>query len=119
MFEIMKGLELFDNEKSLLKEIKDLIEATKKEVNYTVNSALVLLNWRIGARINNEILNNEKAEYGLEIVKKLSNQLINEYGRGFSRDNLFRMMRFVKAFPSQKIVATLSQPSDGDKGNGE
>ena len=38
----------------------------------------------------------------------LSRQLVKEFGNGFSRTNLFRMVRFAEVFPERKIVSTLS-----------
>ena len=51
----------------------------------------------------------ERAEYGKEILATLSQQLMQEYGNGFSYSALTRMARFFEAFPDRKIVATLSQ----------
>ncbi len=72
-------------------------------------SALVLLYWRIGKRIRQDILKEKRAEYGEEIVATLSRQLTEEYGSGWSRHNLARMIQFAELFPDQNIVATLSQ----------
>jgi hypothetical protein len=71
-------------------DIKNLIEETKSKVSIAVNSSLTLLYWSIGRRINDEILGNERADYGEEIVLKLSKQLIVQYGRGYSKRNLLR-----------------------------
>ena len=56
-------------------EIRGVIEQTRGRVASTVNSALVLMNWHIGKRINDEILQNKRAEYGEQIVATLSRQL--------------------------------------------
>jgi predicted nuclease of restriction endonuclease-like (RecB) superfamily len=93
----------------LIGEIRSLIEQTRSNVAQTVNSALVLMNWHIGKRINDEILKNKRAEYGQEIVPILSAQLVNEYGNSFTRANLFRMIQFAGVFPSEEIVVTLSR----------
>ena len=45
--------------------------------------------------------------YGEQIVTALSTQLTAEYGRGFSRPNLFHMIRFAEVFPDDKIVYAL------------
>lgn len=93
----------------LINEIRSLIEQTRSKVAQTVNSALVLMNWHIGKRINEEILQNKRAEYGNEIVSTLSQQLTAEYGKGFSRQNLFHCMRFAETFSDIEIVSTLSR----------
>ena len=93
----------------LIGEIRTLIEQTRQTVAQTVNSALVLMNWHIGKRINDEILKNKRADYGREIVTTLSAQLTAEYSRGFSRPNLFKMVQFAEQFPNFEIVSSLSR----------
>jgi predicted nuclease of restriction endonuclease-like (RecB) superfamily len=72
-----------------------------------VNAGLTMLYWRVGKRINDEILKGKRAEYGAEILQTLSAKLVLEYGRGFASRNLFRMVRFAEVFPNQKIVSAL------------
>ena len=97
------------SEKVFINEIRSLIEQTRSKVAQTVNSALVLMNWHIGKRINDEILQNKRAEYGKEIVASLSRQLTVDYGKGFTRQNLFHMMRFADSFADFEIVSALSR----------
>ena len=92
----------------LFVEVKALIESSKTRVAHYVNSSLVVLYWRIGKKIHTGILNEERADYGDEIIKNLAGQLKNFYGRGFDARALFRMVRFAKYFPDENIVATLS-----------
>ena len=93
----------------LLGDIRKMIEEAQRNVAVTVNTNLTMLYWRIGKRINAEILNGERAEYGKEIVATLSQQLVQEYGSGFSYTVLTRMVKFAEVFPDQQIVATLWQ----------
>jgi hypothetical protein len=93
----------------LAADIRAFIEAARLRVAQTVNAELVLLNWQIGNRIRHDILQEARAEYGDQIVSTLSRQLATEYGAGFSRQNLFHMMRFVEASPDQTRVTTLAQ----------
>ncbi len=73
------------------------------------NSETTLLYWHIGARINKEVLNNQRADYGKQIIATLSQQLQSEYGgKGFDERNLRRMMQFAQLFPDIQIVSTLS-----------
>ena len=94
---------------NLFKDIKSLIEKTKVQVTYNINSNLVLINWHIGKRIQEEILKNKRAEYGSQIVATLSQQLTNEYGQGYTKSSLTRMLVFAKYYKSTQKVATLSQ----------
>ena len=68
-----------------------------------------MLNWKIGKRIQSYILQNERADYGKEILATLSQELSAELGRGYSYSSLTRMVKFGKVFPDGEIVATLSQ----------
>jgi len=104
----MKDLSITSTDHSILKDIRFIIEKARSEVAIAVNSTLVLVNWHIGNRINQEILKNERAEYGEEVIRKTSRILTSEYGRGYSLTNLFNMVKFSTIFPDLKIVQTLS-----------
>ncbi|MBM4039321.1 MAG: DUF1016 domain-containing protein [Planctomycetes bacterium] len=92
----------------LLGDIRSLIESARERTAQAVNAGLVLLHWQIGHRIRQDILGQERADYGRRIVQTLSAQLTAEYGRGFTRTNLFYMVQFAEAFPDQRIVHALS-----------
>ena len=95
--------------RSLLGDLRQLIEAAREQTARTVNSTLVTMYWQIGKRIRADVLQNERAEYGKEIVQTLSEKLTEEYGNGFTRSSLSRMMSFAEGFPDERIVAALSQ----------
>lgn len=92
---------------SLLGDLRQVIEAAREQTARAVNSTLVTMYWQIGQRIREDVLQNQRAEYGKEIVDALSRQLTAEYGRGFDRRNLFYMIRFAEVFPDQQIVNAL------------
>ena len=92
----------------LLADVRALIEAAREQTARAVNSALVGLYWHIGTRIRQDILQEKRAEYGEQIVDSLSTQLSAEYGRGFGRRSLFRMIQFAESFPDEQIVSALS-----------
>ena len=93
----------------LLVELRGLIAKARERVAVSVNRELVLLYWDLGQRIRVEILGEERAEYGERIVATLSRQLKSEFGNGFSRANVFRMMKFAETFPERENVETLSE----------
>ena len=93
----------------LLDDLRRMIEETRQGVAATVNAALTMLYWRIGKRINEEILQGERAKYGAEILATVSQELVRDYGKGFSYSALTRMLKFSDVFPDRKIVATLLQ----------
>ncbi len=74
----------------LLGDIRRMIEEARSAVAVTVNAGLTMLYWRIGKRINEEILKGGRATYGEQIVHALSAQLQTDYGRGFAKRNLRR-----------------------------
>ena len=93
--------------KKLLGDLRLLIDQSREQVARTVNSELVWLYWNIGTRIREDVLKRKRADYGEQIVVSLSKQLTEEYGRGFSRQSLFRMVRFAEVFPEEQIVSSL------------
>lgn len=94
--------------KQLVGDLRQLIGQTRHQVSVTVNAALVLMYWNIGKRIREDVLENERAEYGKEIVQTLSAQLTEEFGSGFGRANFFAMVQFAEVYPDLEIVQTLS-----------
>jgi hypothetical protein len=93
----------------LLGDIKSLIEEGRRQAATAVNMGLTLLYWRVGRRINAEILQDERAAYGEQIVATLSRQLTIDHGRSFGVKNLRHMMRFAEVFPEENIVYALSR----------
>jgi hypothetical protein len=94
---------------ALLHDLRGFIMETRATVATTVNVALTMLYWRIGQRINEDILQGARADYGKAIVATVSRQLVDEFGSGFTEKSLRRMIQFAEAFPDVQIVATLSQ----------
>ncbi|MDA8115567.1 MAG: PDDEXK nuclease domain-containing protein [Acidithiobacillus sp.] len=92
---------------ALISDVRQLIESSRAQLAVTVNSALTLLYWHIGQRIQHEVLQGERAAYGEQIVSTLARQLEADYGRGFSGKNLRHMLRFAEAFPQAEIVSAL------------
>ncbi len=100
--------ELSKDEKRLYDEIRQLIEEARTKVSKTFNSEMTMLFWSVGKKINGEILQNKRAEYGKETVSKLSHKLTTNYGKSFVLRNLRRMMQFAEQFSDLEIVSTLS-----------
>ena len=95
---------------SLMQDLRQIIEQARGHVAATANYALTMMYWHIGNRINIEILENQRAEYGRQIVATVARQLQEEYGeKGFEKSSITRMMKFAKLFPDFKIVAPLAQ----------
>lgn len=92
---------------ALIDDLRRIIDEARGRVAVAVNSAMTLLYWQIGKRINEEILKGNRADYGEKIVATLSLQLMAEYGRGFSQKSLRHMIRFAEVFPDEKNVSAL------------
>ncbi len=94
--------------KGLLTDLREMILTTRQTMAQGINSALVLLYWKIGQRIRTDILKDKRAGYGEKIVHALGAQLSAEFGRGFTKRNLFNMVRFAEVFPDTRIVHAVS-----------
>jgi len=108
----MKDLEDVNNKidvEDLYQDVAVLIDNAKKNVVLHVNTEFVILNWNIGKKIKNEILKNNKPEYGKQVIKELSKKLIKDYGKGYSYSNLYRMLQINECFKEFENFATLSQ----------
>ena len=97
------------NTQSLLQDLRQIIEQARGQVAATANFTQTMMYWHIGERINREVLGNQRAEYGKQIVSAVSTQLQKEYGRkGFEPRSIWRMMQFAQYFPDSKIVSAVS-----------
>ena len=92
----------------LLQDLKQIIETARLRLASHANSELGVMYWRIGNRINVEVLGNQRAEYGKQIVASVVRQLQAEFGtKGFDEKNIRRMMQFAQKFPEEQIVASM------------
>ncbi|SEI72566.1 Predicted nuclease of restriction endonuclease-like (RecB) superfamily, DUF1016 family [Dyadobacter sp. SG02] len=94
---------------ALFNTVKDLILASRQHIAVSVNAEMSMLYWKIGKVIRQEILKDERAEYGKQILATLSRELTNEYGRSFSEQGLRRMVQFAELFPDEQIVVSLTR----------
>ncbi len=106
---IIKHHNSFLVKREFINDLRKMIDEARQFVAATVNTGLTMLYWRIGKRINEEILRGKRAEYGKEIIVTLSRELVIEYGNNFSEKNLRNMLRFAEAFPDDQIVYALSR----------
>jgi len=99
-------MELEQLNKQLYKDISKLVEEARAYVAGTANQAITLLYWKIGARINSDLLDGKRAAYGQQIVSELATQLQQNFGkRGFEPRNIHRMMQFAALFPDFQIMS--------------
>ena len=91
----------------VLKDTSQIIVKTRDYTYQSVNKALILRNWLLGRRISQEVLRDGSFEetYGKKLIADLSKELTSNFGKGFSPSNLYKYVRFYKAFP--EILSTL------------
>ena len=105
----MPSLDVKHNSEVLFSEISDLIEESRKQVAVTVNAALTMLYWKVGKLINDEILLNQRADYGEQIVGNLSHKLYVTYGKGWGIKQIRHCLHTAETFPDEQIVYALSR----------
>lgn len=91
----------------LYNDLCQLIDGARIRIATTVNAEACWLNWNIGKRIKEDILYNERAEYGKEILKNISIRLTERYGSGWGVYKLQHCVRSAYAFTQEEIEYAL------------
>ena len=87
----------------LFDRVVSILEQARANVVRTVNSNMVIAYWLIGREIVQELQGgDERAEYGKQVIEKLSSQLKRKYGRGFSITNLRYFRTFYTVYSDRK-----------------
>lgn len=95
-----------DQYQDLIQQIGGLLSLGRQKAVQSVNTILVQTYWQIGRHIVEfEQKGNGRAEYGSQLFERLSRDLTQLYGKGFSRSNLLYMRKLYRSFP---ISETLS-----------
>ncbi|MCQ2232798.1 MAG: PDDEXK nuclease domain-containing protein [Paludibacteraceae bacterium] len=97
----------------LYQDACDIIDSAQHYAYHAVNETLVKRNWLLGLRIQYEVLNGQRAEYGEEVVKELAKKLTEKYGSGYKQANLYHFISFYKLFP--EIFYATSRESESEK----
>jgi len=96
----------------LVSGIGELLEAARRTTTRSVNAIMTATYWEVGRRIVEfEQEGAERAQYGKGLLKRLSGELSERFGRGFSQDNLERFRLFYLRFPLDLISETASRKS--------
>lgn len=91
---------------TLINEIGTLLQKNREQVAHSVNTILVQTYWLIGKHIVEfEQGGKEKADYGSQLLDQLAKDLSEQYGKGFSRSNVFQIRQFYLRFSK---IQTLS-----------
>ena len=92
-----------------IQDIKQILAQAWQKSYQAINSAMVEAYWKIGEKIVlEEQQGKDRAEYGKEIIKTISNSLTQEFGKGFSERNIRKYRQFYLTFPSLENWPTLS-----------
>jgi predicted nuclease of restriction endonuclease-like (RecB) superfamily len=86
-------------ENQIYGQIKEILTTARAKAYYSVNFAMVEAYWLIGKQIVDAQAGNERAEYGTQLLKYLSEQLTCDFGKGFTVTNLTYMRQFYLTFP--------------------
>ena len=109
-FENTDIMSIYQKSENILSDIQNIIETSQRQAYHAVDTILSQRNWLIGYRIaEEEIDGSDRAEYGANIIKKLSKELTAQYGKGYDRSNLYHCLRFYKEF--SQIVDTACRQS--------
>lgn len=101
--------ELMNDQKNInnvFDNIKELVISSRNRVYTAVNTEMLNLYWNIGKAIMEIQQGDERASYGETVLEKLSEKLIAEFGKGFSKRNLERMRKFYIYFPIATTVSS-------------
>jgi hypothetical protein len=85
----------------LFREIRQLIDAAKQRTAIAINAEITLLYWQVGKRIQTEILQGQRAEYGKQVLLNLSQYLTQAYGKGWGERQLHYCVVLADEFPER------------------
>lgn len=93
-------------EEALYSDVCQIIDGTRGRIATFLNTEVCMTNWYIGKRIKEDVLFNQRAEYGKQVIKNLSLRLIGRYGSGWSEKKLRHCIRSAETFSEQDIVSS-------------
>lgn len=93
-------------EETLYSDVCQIIDGTRGRIATFLNTEICMTNWYIGKRIKEDVLFNQRAEYGKQVIKNLSLRLIVRYGSGWSEKKLRHCIRSAETFSEQDIVSS-------------
>ena len=100
----MSDIEQKNNgENILFNDVCGIIDDARRRVAVYVNSEICLTKWYVGKRIKEDVLYNQRAEYGKQIVKNLAVRLTDIYGGGWGYESLKHCLRAAETFSENEI----------------
>jgi predicted nuclease of restriction endonuclease-like (RecB) superfamily len=95
-----KNEEMLISSQGLFQDACAIIEQAQSVAYRTVNEILIKRNWLLGMRIQREVLKDQRAGYGEQVIANLASQLTERYGRGYKKSNLYLFISFYKEHPN-------------------
>ena len=105
--EVVNTISNLPESKHLYEDVCHIIDDTRTRVAVYVNSEVCMTNWRVGTRIKEDVLYNKRAEYGKQVIKNLSLQLTERYGKGWSEKTLRHCLRSAETFSESDILSAV------------
>lgn len=99
----MDSTELTQNNMNLFSDVCSIIDGARGRLANYANTEVVMTNWQVGKRIKEAVLNNERAEYGKQVLKNLSLDLTKKYGKGWGYEKLKHCVRSAYLFSEDEI----------------
>jgi len=94
-------------ENNFYKNIKNILQNARNNAYRQINFIMVEAYWQIGKQIveEEEQRGKERAEYGKALIKELSKRLTKDFGKGFSKRNIYNMKKLYIAFPKMQTLS--------------
>lgn len=90
---------------SMVNDIKSILNKARENAYVSINQNILYSNWQIGRRIVEEEQNGkERADYGAQLLKALSQQLVSDIGKEYNVRNLWYYKQFYLSFHDWQIV---------------
>ena len=102
-FVAMQELTDIKAEEQLFSDVCSIIEGTRNRIATYLNTEVCMTNWYVGKRIKEDVLNNQRAEYGKQILKNLASRLSEKYGTGWGVGKLKHCVRSAYLFTEEEI----------------
>lgn len=93
------------SEETLYGDVCQIIDGARSRIATYLNTEVCMTNWYVGKRIKEDVLFNQRAEYGKQVLKNLSARLTERYGRGWSEKHLRHCLRSAETFSEEEIVS--------------
>ena len=99
-FELIDG----DEERQFYKDVRDILENARSNAYVVANDIMTYAYWNVGKRIvEQELKGSAKAKYGSYIIKRLAQELLDQYGTGFSIANIKNCRQLYVTFPQDSF----------------